>query len=142
MTLELRARTPQQVRKEWGWIRNGLLTILQRTREQWLPEDVWQSLQAAQSFLWVVHKDGDDVGFLVLRKDADFDGPVLFIWLCWTEPQVLTDCHATLIERLDEIAARIGAKRVRFQSPRAGWRGFEDYFAAVQTVFQREVSHE
>ena len=139
--IELRARTVQQVREEWGWVRNGLLTIIERTRESWLPEDVWQSLQGGHSFLWVVHKNGDDIGFLVLRKDADPDGPVLYLWIAWAEPQALADCHAELIERLDEIAARIGARRLRFESPRAGWRGFDNYFDAVRTVFEREVTH-
>lgn len=138
--IELRARTTQQVREEWGWIRNGLLTIIERTRESWLPEDVWQSLQGGHSFLWVVHKDGDDVGFLVLRKHDDFSGPVLFIWCCWFEPGAMRDCVADVVARLDEIAARIGAKKVRFESPRNGWGGFlAEQFAAVNTIYERIV---
>ena len=100
---------------------------------------MWVALRAASVFLYTIRKDGDDIGFLVLRQDADPDGPAVFVWVCWAEPGALRDCHAQVIAALDEVAARIGAKRLRFESLRNGWRGFSDYFDAVQTVFEREV---
>ena len=136
--LKLVPQSWQQVRHQWGWVQNGLQAIIERTHERWMPLDVWTALRSNNAFLHTIDKDGDDAGFVVLRQEIDPDGPALFIWCCWVEPGSLADCHAELITALDEVAARIGAKRIRFESTRDGWRGFDQYFDAVFTAYERE----
>ena len=86
--LTLVPHTWQQVRANWGWIDNGLQTIIGKTRDGWMPLDVWTALRANTSFLYAISKDGDDIGFLVLRQDQHHDGPCLFIWCMWAEPDL------------------------------------------------------
>ncbi len=113
--------TQQHVRQEWGWIRNGLLEVIGRCQERWSPEDVWTEVMAGHVFVWRITVAHDDIGFLVLRKMDDADGPVLFIWALWTEPDALLRKLPELHERLIEVCHRLGAKRIRMESPRKGW---------------------
>jgi hypothetical protein len=126
------------VRRDWNWLRNGLLEIIGRCHERWSPEDVWQQVQAGNAFAWRVEGAGDDIGFMILRRDADPDGPVLFIWATWCEPGSLAKHAAELLERLKELAHRIGAKRIRFESSRKAW-SFLDHFEARAVIYEREV---
>ena len=127
-----------EVRQAWGWCRNGLLAIIGICHERWEPEDVWTAVMAGNAFVWRVTVRDDDIGFMVLRRDMDTDGPALFIWACWAEPGALAEWQRDLISRLDELAQRMGAKRIRMESSRNGWRGL-DYFDAVRTIYEREV---
>lgn len=136
--LKIEAMNLLEVRQAWGWVRNGLLSIIGICRERWEPEDVWTAVMAGNAFVWRVVVNGDDIGFLVLRREVDTDGPVLFIWCLWTEPNALVEWQRDLIARLDELAQRMGAKRIRMESSRGGWRGLE-YFDAVRTIYEREV---
>jgi hypothetical protein len=43
-----------------------------------------------------------------------------------------------LILRLDELGQRMGAKRIRMESSRSGWRGL-DYFEPIRTVYERSI---
>ncbi len=130
--------TLPEVRQEWGWLRNGLLEVIGRCKERYEPEDVWTAIFAANAYAWRIMVKGDDIGFLILRREVDLDGPALFIWCCWTEPNALVEWQRDLILRLDELAQRMGARRIRMESSRSGWRGL-DYFDPVRTIFEREV---
>ena len=130
--------TLPEVRAEWGWLRNGLLTVIERTRERWLPEDVWQSIMGQHAFAWRITKDADDIGFMVLRRDMDVDGPALFVWALWVEPDGLRDCYRELMAQIDDVARRIGAKRIRMESPREGWTWVK-FFDPVRTIYERGV---
>ena len=136
--LTISAMTLPEVRQEWGWLRNGLLEVIGRCKERYEPEDVWTAVMAGNAFVWRVVVRGDDIGFLVLRREMDTDGPALFVWALWTEPNALVEWQRELISRLDELAQRMGAKRIRMESSRGGWRGL-DYFDPVRTIFERGV---
>jgi len=103
-----------------------------------MPLDVWSSLLAANAFLYVITDDGDDVGFVVLRTVHDCDGPYLFVWCLWSEPDAMRHCWRDVIAKLDELATRVGAKRIRMESPREAWR-WGSMFDPVATIYQREV---
>jgi hypothetical protein len=130
--------TPQQVRMEWGWIRNGLLEVIGRCHERWSPEDAWVAVYNGSSFVWRMTTAHDDIGFLLLRKLDDPDGPVLFLWAAWAEPGSLVKHAAELMERLKELAHRMGAKRIRFESSRKAW-SFLDYFDEKSVIYEHEV---
>ena len=42
--LTIQPMTALDARRDWGWIRNGLLEIIGRCHERWAPEDVWQAI--------------------------------------------------------------------------------------------------
>ena len=134
--LTIEPLTPLQVRQEWGWIRNGLLEVIGRCQERWSPEDVWTAALAGDAFVWRITMLHDDLGFMVLRRQTDPDGPVLFIWATWAEPQSLAKHGKELFERLREIGHRIGAKRIRMESPRQGWA---EWFDARSTIWEAEI---
>jgi hypothetical protein len=126
------------VRRDWGWIRNGLLEVIGRCHERWSAEDCWTAVQAGNAFAWRIEGAGDDIGFMILRRDADPDGPVLFLWCAWAEPGALIKHSAELMERLKELGHRIGAKRLRFESSRKGW-SFLDYFDQKSVIYEHEL---
>jgi hypothetical protein len=136
--IALRPQSWQQVRNQWGWVRNGLQAIIERTNERWMPEDIWVALRGANAFLHNIDKDGDDVGFLVLQQHSDPDGPALFVWAMWCEPGALMSCKTEFFERLREVAQRIGAARIRMESPREGWE-WVGYLDPVLTVYEAEL---
>jgi hypothetical protein len=113
--------TLPEVRAAWGWVRNGLLEIIGRCHERWAPEDAWTAIMAGNAHVWTITTASDEIGFLILRKIDDPDGPVLFIWALWTEPNAILRKLPDLHERLIELCHRMGAKRIRMESPRKGW---------------------
>jgi hypothetical protein len=130
--------TPPQTRLEWGWIRNGLLEVIGRCHERYSPEDAWVAVQNGSAFVWRMTNSHDDIGFLLLRKLDDPDGPVLFLWAAWAEPGALVKHAPDLLERLKELAHRLGAKRIRFESSRKAW-SFLDYFEERSVIYECEV---
>ena len=127
-----------EVRQDWTFIRNGLLEVIGRCKERYLPEDVWQAVMAANAYIWRIETAHDEIGFLVLRRDYDADGPVLFIWCCWCKPGSLVKHSSDLMERLKEVGHRIGAKRLRFESTRKAW-SFLDVFEERSVIYEREL---
>ena len=119
----------------WGWVRNGLQAIKERTGERWLPEDIYCALKSKAGHLYTI----GDVGFLIAYQHADTDGPVLFIAQMWTEPGAGRPIERELYRAIDGLAASIKAKRVRMHSPRDAWRT-RGYFEAVSTVYERELT--
>lgn len=138
--LTIAPMTLPEVRQDWAWVRDGLLDVIAQCDERWLPEDAWLAVMSSSAFLWRIEVEGDDIGFLLLRRDMELDGPVLYIWAMWVEPHELVRRREDVIARLDEIAARVGAKRIRMESSRKGWLGF-DYFKPRNTIFEREINH-
>lgn len=127
-----------EVRVAWNWIRNGLLAVIGICRERWSPEDAWTEIQAGNAFVWRIETAHDAIGFLLLKRVMDPDGPVLFIWAAWCEPGSLLRHKAELFERLKELSHRMGAKRIRYESSRDEWLAV-DYFTPVRRVFEYEV---
>lgn len=126
------------VRRDFGWIRNGLLEVIGRCKERYAPEDVWTEVMAGNAFCWRIESAADDIGFLVLKRLMDPDGPVLFIWCVWAEPGALMKHAPDLFERLKELAHRMGSKRMRFESSRKAW-GFLDYFDERSVIYEAEA---
>ncbi len=118
--LTITPMTLPEVRQEWAHIRNGLLEVIGRCKERYEPEDVWTAVMGGNAYAWRIVIKGDDIGFLILRREVDVDGPALFIWCC------------------DELGQRMGAKRIRMESSRKGWRGM-DYFEPVRTIYERTL---
>lgn len=137
--LTIAPMTLPEVRAAWGWVRNGLLEVIGRCNERYEPEDVWTAVMAQQAFVWRIVMQNDDYGFVVLRRDNDPDGHALFVWAAWAEPGSLLKLRHEFYERLKEVAHRVGAKRIRFESPRKGWDWFKDHFDPVKTIYEGEV---
>ena len=118
----------------WPWVRQGLEKMLAKTGERELPEHFFSALQARAAFLFAL----DDVGFAILKRVDDCDGPVLFVWALWCEPGQAEQHERDIYASLETIAAGIGAKRIRMHSPRPGW-GRLGYFTERTRIYERQL---
>jgi hypothetical protein len=104
---------PQDLHSVWGFVKCGLVSIKQKTGEQWLTEDVYASLKSGTSQLFMF-----DDGFTVLQslRNEWTNEPYLHIWAMWhgKHEDISEDIHANL----RQIAHNIGAKSITFTSPR------------------------
>jgi len=121
----------------WPWVRKGLIECAAKTQERYRPEDVYLLLQAKNAYLYVFEDDGTNIGFLIVQRMFDPDGPVLFVFALWGEVMraFATECYG----HLETLARSIGAKRIRMQSPRKGWAR-EEFFRAVSMIYERELT--
>jgi hypothetical protein len=119
----------------WPWVRQGLERCATKTAERYRPEDVYLMLQAKTAHLYVCEEKAQPIGFVVVQRLQDPDGPVLFIFAAWG---ALRDVDDAVYVELEKLARSIGAKRIRMQSPRRAWLR-EKFFRAVTTIFEHEL---
>ena len=104
---------PADLHKVWFSIRQGLEVVLERTGEEYLPEDVYAAIKAGTAYLYVV-----DNGFTVLvnSKAPYTNEPVLFIWIAYhaTDEDLADEFYA----ELKKMAKTIGASKITWNSPR------------------------
>jgi hypothetical protein len=134
----LRLVPPQQLHEVWGWVRNGLIVAAKRGGGHHLPEDVYGAIKAGVSHLFAVESKGDDVGFIVFQRLADADGPVLFVFALWLEPEAGRPIEQAMYAAVERKAREIGAVRIRMQSAREGWKR-RPFFVPVATIYEYEV---
>jgi hypothetical protein len=104
---------PNNLRQWWGFVRPGLLKILEKSPEPWIPEDVYADCYSGKSMLWIAQVDARPVGFAVLQPQ----GTTLHVWCVHLESGHLD----TGWQHLLEIARSGGAERITFDSWRPGW---------------------
>lgn len=110
---------PDEVRRQWEYISGHLQRILRKTREKWIPEDIYAALMSGNSACMIVTDDGEKAGLLIVRREIeDFSGiPYLFVWCVSLKN---TDFDLALAE-LRKFADSVGVKSIRGESPRPGW---------------------
>ncbi len=104
---------PQDLHTVWGTVKVGLEVVKRRTGEQWIPEDVYASLKAGSSQLFMV-----DDGFAILQQTRNewTNEPCLHIWIAFHMKH--EDISEEVHSNLRKIAHNIGAKSITFTSPR------------------------
>lgn len=103
-----------------------------------MPEDIYVALTSNNAALYAISDNGDDIGFVILKKNSDFDGPVIFVWVLWAEPGSLIGRQSAVFTELRNLGRSIGAKRVAFESPLNGWRWVKEA-VPVRTVYEVEI---
>jgi len=134
----LRPLDPGGAHEMWGWIRSGLLSIIEKTRPHYLPEDVYTRIRNGTAWLYVYAADGDDIGFAVLTQEHDPDGLVLFVWVLWCEPGSAVVRLPEMYAETEKLAQQCKAVRIRMQSPLRGWER-QTFFNKVAAVYEREI---
>lgn len=99
---------PDNLAEVWSEVRKGLVSILAKTHEPWLPEDVYLEIKQRIAVLYV--RTG---GFIVLKAD----GQALDIWCAYNE----AGDFESGFDWLKEHARQHGFKRLTMSSPRKGW---------------------
>lgn len=123
-----------KVREVWPVVKEGLEAMLKRYKVRWIPEDIFLACVTGQAFLYMIK----DVGFLVAKNFVDPDGLALFVWVIYGKPGALKAHRVELLADLDELARKIGAKRIKHYSQRRGWSGM-NMFELKQYIYEREV---
>ncbi len=133
--MKLTPLSAEEAQADWDWIRAGLVHCIEKTRSRYRQEDVY--LRVRTDSAWIYALD-DRLGFVVLTKEWDADGLVLFVWALHAEPGTLCRHKGAVYAELLRIAGELKAKRIRMQSPRPGWAR-ESFFDQVAIVYEREV---
>ena len=121
----------------WGWVRDGLQKVIDKTGDDWLPEDVYHELKSGASFLYLIYADADRIGFAVLQKwDRYHAGARLFVRALWAEPRQLVKRRDEFYEALKALARQTGCVALRMTSPR---RWELDGWEPKQTIFEMDV---
>ena len=123
----------QDWRPLWPWVEDGLREVIAKTAPTWLAADVYAELRSGAATLATL---ADEAGFMVLKRLADYDGPVLFVWVCWGRNAV-AQYEDAVVAALFDLARQAGCLRVQMRSPRKGWGrvGWRER----ETVYEREV---
>ena len=136
--MRLKPLSPDEAYASWGWIRSGLLAVIERNEKaRFLPEDVYMRVRNGTAWIWTIGED--EIGFMVLTQEFDPDGLVMYIWALWLEPDSGRPHEGEIYEALEDLARSIKAKRVRMQSSRKAWERRE-FFEQVSTVYEHEVT--
>lgn len=104
---------PVDLHKHWESVRTGIESILDKTGEPFIAEDVYASVKTGASHLYLV-----DNGFVVLQniKETYTNDPILFVWLAYNPGD--EDITDDMLGELQKLAKSIGAKTVQWTSPR------------------------
>lgn len=112
--MEARYIPKEELRSWWTWVKNGLETVLRKTPESWIPEDIYCDCYENRSMLWVTLVDNKPVGFFVLQPN----GPNVHIWVAYLEdPRYLKEGF----EHIKGIVRNGNGETITFSSFRKGW---------------------
>lgn len=140
MNLDFKFIPPTDLGTVWDQVKPGLAAVRAKSNDSWREEDVYMSCKQGHSTFHIGTVDGEYAGFLVLTPTQSFDGPVLHIWLTYSEARDFC-VFENGIEFIKECAVKMNAKRITFFSPRKGWErhGEKIGFKVRTTQFALEV---
>ena len=128
---------PDNLYPVWEYVRDGLLIIKTKSPEIWIPEDIyWQLKQGVSALYMAIHKDVE--GFAILQPNNGWGGKEVNVFCAYSRnPQVVEFC----LDEIKKIAKGIGAKRLVFESKRAGWekRALELGYVKLHTRYGLEL---
>ena len=111
---EVRYIPKDELRGWWVWVRKGLEKVLQKTPENWIPEDLYCDCYENRSMLWVFMVDNRATGFFVLQPS----NKNVHIWVAYLEdPRYLQEGF----EHLKGIVRNGNGETITFSSFRKGW---------------------
>ena len=118
---------------DWPRIRAGLEVLLSKSKQDWIPEDVYVSLFNGHSHCFEI-----GTGFVVVQVSPYLTGRMLFIWILYMPRG--NEKHP-VIDALDRLVRSFGCNVIRGHSSRDGFGRFLDgEYEAVSTVFERKIN--
>ncbi len=115
--IEFKYIEPNQLRKWWPSIKDGLSKIKSHSPENWIPEDVYTDCFNRVSDLFVVISGQRFAGFFVLQPLEN----TVHVWAAWTLENDYQIVDAGL-KYVKSLASQAGAKYLTFSSHRKGWQ--------------------
>ncbi len=127
----------RELARAWPFVRTGLQAIIDKTGDDWLPEDVYAEIKAGITGLFLLEYAGETIGFICLQVwPQHHSGPRLFIRAMWTIPGAGLRHRADIYDDLREFARAKQCVAMRQLSPRR-WDG--DGWTLRQFVYELEV---
>jgi hypothetical protein len=137
MNRTLEAVPPARLGTVWPRLRARFAKV--ETPDGWIVEDVYAAIKTSSATLFLILDGGLEVGVLVLRLVADYDGPRLHIWILQSDADfdVMTEFSAVL----DDLGRRANAGRITFSSTRSGWARVapQHGFVLREAIYQRVI---
>jgi hypothetical protein len=104
---------PKDIRGYWAYVRGGLETILRKSPEDWIPEDVYASLVSNRANLWLAVENDQAVGFVV----GYVNGETFHVWCAFGDLQGKLQYWFAELEKI----AKTQCTRITFDSWRPAW---------------------
>lgn len=124
---------PQDLHSCWAWVRKGLEEVIEHSRDNWIPEDVYTAVRNASAYLYIADNEG---GFCVFTLLPGYSGALeLHVWCAHGSGGDLEAESACL----DEVARSLGCQSITFFSPRNGWRRNKLGYEEVHTLYRKKV---
>jgi len=123
---------PDELKKYWVWVKQGLLKVIEAGSDGWIPEDVYTSIKLNQATLHIASEGEHFTGFVVLTVTEGYEGKKLFIWAAY---HTAGNAVKKYLPELEQMAKKIGAKKIEFQS----MRNWDKYYKRGMTTFSHEV---
>lgn len=125
------------LRSEWEYVRAGLEKIIDKTSDDWIPEDVYHEIKANVTGLYLLEHEGQRIGFACLQVWTAYPtGPQLFIRSLWAEPHSAAKYRDDIYDDLKQFAREKGCAAMRLFSPR---RWDADGWQMKQHIYEMEV---
>lgn len=124
--MEFRNIKAEELHSEWAFIKQGLQVILEKTKDRWLPEDIYWLIKQNSIWAYVVFDEGVRVGVVLLQLNNGWDGKELYIFGGWNAGE--KDVIEFSMSEILKAGKYAGAKRLKMQSNR---RGFERYASSI-----------
>jgi hypothetical protein len=79
--IEIRVIQPNELKSWWQFVKPGLETILRKSPEDWIPEDVYTQCFTKSALLWVFVEENRPLGFMVLVVRPE----TVHVWCLWSD---------------------------------------------------------
>jgi hypothetical protein len=111
---------PTQLREVWPVVREGVGIVCDMGSAGWIPEDMYMAIANNHSTLHVCYKGNEYLGFMVLTPTNDYNGTNLHIWATYSNKPEIGILEYGILE-INQLACRINARNITFDSKRKGW---------------------
>lgn len=137
--MQLRFVKPEELHADWDFINLGINAILTKTKDKWLPEDIYWLIKQNSIWAYIVVDGSDELGLILLQATPAWDGKELYIFGGWNKGS--KDVIEFSMPEIIKIAKNVNARRIKFQSPR---KGFEKYverigFKYAHSLYEMEL---
>ena len=112
--IEIRVIQPAELKSWWTFVKPGLETILKKSPEDWIVEDVYAQVFCKNALLWVFVEENRPLGFVVLVVRPE----TVHVWCLWS---AVRDRLEEGSEVFWKALKEANIKRVTFDTWRRGW---------------------
>lgn len=146
--MNLRFINPEHLHDDWDFLKDCIIKVLEKTKDKHMKvEDVYWLLKANNCGAYIIEEKIADPwirivkhGMVILQPCKGWDGQELFVFMGYNsgEKEIVKFCDA----EIEKIARTMSARRVRWQSVRAGAQRMAESLGYQRdyVVYSKELS--